>query len=179
MKKLILTLLVAASAAGSASALDFKSYAEGVKGTKFLVNAGIGYGILPYTMSLPPISASVEYALPNLPLSVGGYFGIAMDEEDLGVGSYSDTLVGIGAKASWHMDLGLKNLDPYASLTLGWLVWTQTYSLGGSDTDSDYSTFFYSANIGARYFFTKNIGAYIELGYSAVSVASLGLAVKF
>jgi hypothetical protein len=77
------------------------------------------------------------------------------------------------------VDLGVKNLDPYASLTLGWLLWNQTYSGLGSDTDSDLSTFFYTANIGARYFFTKNIGAYIELGYSAVSVASLGLAVKF
>ncbi|GAB6391675.1 MAG: hypothetical protein MdMp014T_1048 [Treponematales bacterium] len=187
MKKLILALLVTAAAAGGAEALDFKSYAEGVKGTRFLVNAGVGVGILPYTVSLSPFSASVEYALPNLPLSVGGYFGAALGGARSAYYSYFNTLAAAGAKASWHVDLGVKNLDTYASLTLGWLAWNENVKYDAPenipersyDTDYDHSGFFWSANIGARYFFTKNIGIYLELGYSAMSVASLGLAAMF
>jgi hypothetical protein len=178
----------------------YNSYAPGIDGSKIFVNAGIGVGILPYKMSIPPISASVEYALPNIPLSLGGYFGITgyNEEENIGSASYTykGTLVGFGAKASYHFNF-IKNLDPYVSLLLGWLVWNeevtatvhpQSYGAGpysvstpGSTAtaEEDMSTFLYGFNIGARYFFTPLIGAYAELGYSAVSVLSVGVTLKF
>jgi hypothetical protein len=141
-------------------------------------------------MSLPPISASVEYGLSNLPLSFGAYFGIAgYDEELTAYSAYKGSLTGFGAKASYHFNF-IKNLDPYVSLTLGWLIHNQeaTVTIPGipgliepitGTSESDLSTFFYGFNLGARYFFTSNIGAYVELGYSAVSVVSAGIAVKF
>ena len=134
-------------------------------------------------MSLPPISVSAEYGLPKLPLSIGGYFGITgYDEEISSSSSYKGTLIGLGAKASWHFNF-LKNLDTYASLVLGYLIYNEevkTTILGTTVTDGyDLSTFYYGFNLGARYFFTNNIGAYVELGYSAVSVVSAGLSLKF
>jgi hypothetical protein len=197
MKKLVLfsvlTVLAAGVAFGQAEETGrtwYNSYALGMEDSKFLINAGIGLGILPYKMSIPPISASVEYrlGLANIPLSVGGYFGITgYDEELTAYSSYKGTLVGFGAKGSYHFNF-LKNLDTYVSLTLGWLIYNQEVKTtipvtGGDDVtttaENDLSTFFYGFNLGARYFFTKNIGAYVELGYSAVSVASAGLALKF
>jgi hypothetical protein len=195
MKKLmLLSVLAAAVAGGVFGQAWYNSYAPGIEGSKIFINGGIGFGVLPYKMSLPPISASVEYGLARIPLSVGAYFGITgYDEELTAYSSYKGTLVGFGAKASYHFNF-LRNLDPYASLTLGWLIYSQevkssitvpSYTPPNTSTtttttaENDLSTFFYGFSLGARYFFTKNIGAYVELGYSAVSVVSAGLSVKF
>jgi hypothetical protein len=188
MKKLGFVLVLASVLAGGVFGQTwYKSYAPGIEGTKFFVNAGIGYGVLPYKIALPPISASAEYALAKLPISVGAYFGITTYEEET-VYTYKGTMTGFGAKASYHFNF-LKNLDTYASVTLGWLIWSEeytipaygygSYTVPAQDYETDLSTFLYGFNVGARYFFTKNIGAYVELGYSAVSVASVGLALKF
>jgi len=187
-KRVFVFLVLAVIAAGGVFALDtdwWKSYAPGIEESIILVNAGIGLGVLPYKLSLPPISASVEYKLPiKLPISVGGYFGVAGYKEDYGLGNYSGTMIGIGARGAWHFNF-LKNLDTYVGLNLGWMIWNETYEWTNSwdnktyTDDYDYSTFYYAFNIGARYFFTKNIGAYLEVGYSPISIASLGLALKF
>ncbi|MDR0638222.1 MAG: hypothetical protein LBG27_04850 [Spirochaetaceae bacterium] len=182
-KKIGLVLVLAMTVAGGVFAEWYNSYAPGIEGSKFFINGGIGLGILPYKMSLPAISASVEYGLPNIPLSVGGCFGVTAYEEEISAySSYKGTLVGLGAKVSWHFNF-LENLDTYASLVLGYLFYTQevkTTILNVSATaENDLSTFLYGFNLGARYFFTDTIGAYVELGYSAVSVASVGLSLKF
>ncbi|MDR1148625.1 MAG: hypothetical protein LBK66_08345 [Spirochaetaceae bacterium] len=167
----------------------YYSYSELVKENKFLINAGIGYSAAPYEMRVPPISASVEYMLQELPLSVGGYFGMSMNKADYGVARYSDTTMGFGARASWHLNL-IKTLDTYISLTLGWVIWqqkvedTRTEYAGGfimSPTSAEINrgTILLGFNIGARYFFTKNVGAYLEVGYNVVSVLSIGLSLKF
>jgi hypothetical protein len=57
----------------------------------------------------------------------------------------------------------LKNLDTYAGLTLGYVI--QTFD-GGDYSGSAYegvSFFLFGVNIGARYFFTESIGAYLEV----------------
>jgi hypothetical protein len=186
MKKLVFVVLIlAVIAAGGAFAQGkewYNSYAPGVEESKLLINAGIGFGVLPYKLSLPPISASIEYAGLNIPLSIGGYFGIAKYEEDVGFYHYSGTMMGIGARAAWHFNFA-KNLDTYVGLNLGWMIWNQTneYTLLGRKvtTEFDYSAVYYAFNIGTRYFFTKNIGAYAELGYSPISIISVGLSLKF
>ncbi|MDR1363056.1 MAG: porin family protein [Spirochaetaceae bacterium] len=189
-KKVVLGMIIAALAAGSVFAQTeettqeapektwYNSYSEAVGQNKILINAGIGAGILPYTVSLPAISVSAEYVLQKLPLSIGGYFGITADEEKIGNYTYGDTMIGIGVRGSWHFNF-MKALDAYASLSLGWLVWTFKTETPAVTAEADYSTVLFGFNLGARYFFTKNIGAYVEVGYSAVSVASVGLSLKF
>jgi hypothetical protein len=190
MKKLMLLSVLAVAAAGGVFGQEwYNSYAPGIEGSKIFINGGIGVGVLPYKMSLPPISASIEYGFSKIPLSLGAYFGITGYNEDFTLySSYKGTLTGFGAKTSYHFNF-VKNLDPYVSLTLGWLVYHQEEKISiavpidtppaTTTVEHDLSTFFYGFNLGARYFFTKNIGAYVELGYSAVSVVSAGLSLKF
>jgi len=191
-----LALLLAAVVAGGASAVDWKAYPEAIKQGNILVNAGLGFGAPLYGDTvIPPISASVDVALPlgGLPLSLGGYFGFTTTEykQSYSLLSYnygytfSYTGMAFGGRVGYHPNFGVKNLDPYANLTLGYYLFTAKAEYTGDwgssvvKTDPvDYSTFFFSANIGARYFFTPNIGAYAELGYSALSYVSAGLTVK-
>jgi hypothetical protein len=77
-------------------------------------------------------------------------------------------------------------LDTYAGVTLGYVIQTgdvkykgAASSLGRNTSYDGVSFLLFGANIGARYFFTNNIGAYLELGYSGLQVASIGLALKF
>jgi hypothetical protein len=196
MKKLMLLSVLATLAAGGifgqteeAGQTWYNSYAPGIEDTKFFINGGIGFGILPHKMSLPPISLSAEYALglPNLPVSVGAYFGITGYNEELGYYTYEGTMVGLGAKGSYHFNF-LKNLDTYASVTVGLLIYTEdvtttipaTYYSEKKTTTvaNDLTTIFYGFSLGARYFFTKNIAAYAEVGYSAVSIVSAGLSLR-
>lgn len=176
MKKALLILILA----GGAFAEEwYNSYASGIAGSHILANVGVGFGILPYKLSVPPISASVEYMLDKIPLSLGGYFGIAGYKEDLIYSTYTGTMVGIGARAAWHVGF-VKNLDVYGGLNLGWMVYTQEIkSPGISAIKNDLSAFYYTFFVGGRYFFTKNIGAYVELGYSPISIVSAGLSLKF
>jgi opacity protein-like surface antigen len=183
MKKLMLLSGLAGVLAGGVFGQTWIGYAPWIEGSKVFINAGAGYGLLPYKMSLPPISASVEYGLDNIPLSLGMYFGITgYDQELSSISSYKGNMTGFGARASYHFNF-LENLDPYVSFTLGWLIYSQevksTFLGTESTVENDLSTFFYAVNLGARYFFTKNIGVYAEFGYSAVSVASAGLSLKF
>jgi hypothetical protein len=194
-KKLVVVLLLTAIAVGSVSALDFTNYAEGIRDSKFFINFGIGWGPgigdYEFERKLPPISASVEYALAiSLPITVGGYFGITTyDDTRTYWGGityvtthYTGTLIGLGVKAAYHVDFGVRNLDTYAGLLLGYLSWKYENTVRGISTtvvtDND-DEFFFGIHLGARYFFTNNIGAYIELGYSKISIVSIGLAVKF
>jgi hypothetical protein len=185
---LALVALVTGGGVFSQEKTWYNSYAPEIEGSKIFVNAGIGFGLLPYKMSLPPISASVEYGLDNIPLSLGGYFGIAGYNEDIGRANYSATMAGIAARAAWHFNF-IRNLDTYVGLNLGFMLYKQTVetqgdtyygtTVAGSKVENDLNTFYYAFNIGGRYFFTKNIGAYIELGYSPIAIASLGLSLKF
>jgi hypothetical protein len=170
----------------------YNSYAPGIvdSGTRLFVNAGAGFGLFPvYTkMAVPPLEANVEYALPiSLPISVGGFFCFAMGKEEFTpyyVTTYkyedTETAMAFGLRAFYHFNF-IKNLDTYAGLGLGWLIWNvkRDYSAVYTDTSYDYSTFFYDIRVGAKYFFTNNIGAYVEVGYNLISVVGVGLALKF
>ncbi|MDR0409296.1 MAG: hypothetical protein LBH18_02735 [Spirochaetaceae bacterium] len=191
-KKCLLILALAGTFAGGVFAQDedasaqskwYNSYAPGIAGSKFLINAGIGYHMFhSRNMEIPPLSASVEYALPKIPLSVGGYFGFATNKDDDGHSVDKELRLGFGAKASYHFNF-VKNFDPYISIVLGWLIdkETHTYTFWDKEYTDEYddSELLFGFNLGARYFFTNNIGAYLELGSNSISVASIGLAVKF
>lgn len=181
-KKILLVLVLATAAAGGVFGQAwYNSYASGIEGSKIFINAGVGYVYLPYKMSLPPISGSVEYGLSKIPLSLGAYFGITMYDGDIGGTNTKGTLMGVGARASYHFNF-IKNLDPYVTLVLGWLIYKQEVKKTvpvTSTMEHDLSTFLYGFHLGTRYFFTKNIGIYAELGWDAVSIVSAGLSLKF
>jgi hypothetical protein len=196
MKKVFVLSVLAMVAAGAVFGQEgrtwYNSYAEGVD-QKVLINAGIGLGPTGgYDMGIPPVSASVDYKLPiSLPITVGGIFTFAQWKYSVSVPTVTGTYpnisygskgydfvwnnIGIGARGAYHFNL-MRNLDIYAGLTLGYVI--QTFDGENISGYEGVSFFLFGANFGARYFFTKSIGAYLEAGYSGLQFASLGLAVK-
>lgn len=167
-KKVALSLLIAGGVAFGANAQTFQ------KGN-FLINAGVGtIGSGAGTA----FGAAAEYGFTDQ-ISGGASFMTASP----GAG-VSNTR--IGARASYHLDMGTEGLDAYAGPTVGYqtvkipsvTVMGTTYG-GGSA-----GAVFYGAQAGARYMFAKNIGIYAEVGYAGASgggglAANGGLALKF
>jgi hypothetical protein len=180
-KKLVLVLVLAMIVAGGAFAEWYNSYAPGIDKSSVLINAGIGLGFASSmysgaSMGLPPISAAVDFKLPvAAPITLGALG--TFSTYTWGSTSYTYTLtnIGLGARGNYHFNF-VKNLDVYGGLTLGYITATVTSSHGGSASIGD---FWAGAQIGARYFFTDMIGAYLELGYNALQVAGVGITVKF
>jgi hypothetical protein len=189
-RKLCAVLILLVIAAGGAFAQNwYDSYAPGIDESTVLINAGVGLGFSSYRMGIPPISASVDFKLPvKLPITIGGTAAFSTWGYSSGSGDYqvdvTYTNIGFGVRGAYHFNF-VKNLDTYAGITLGYVIQSADVKYGsayGSEVKPVYdgiSFLLYGANIGARYFFTKNIGAYFELGYSGLQVASIGLSVKF
>ena len=189
-----LALFMITAAASTVSALDFNftKFAEGVGDQKFHAGINMGIGALPYDLSLPAIQASFEYNVGNqflngLPITAGVCFGVTGydnkgDPKTL-AGQWTGSLIGIGVKGNWHIDLGIPNLDTYGGLTLGILLWPEqnvfTHNGGEQTNDFNHTTMLYGINLGVKYYFTEMIGAYLEVGYSQISIVQLGLALKF
>ena len=187
-------LVLAIVIAGGVFAQEwYNSYAPGVDTNRVFVNAGIGLGPNGgYSMGIPPISASVDVKLPlDFPITVGaiGTFGTWKYSTSIPAISNSNTNVtytnlGIGARGMYHFNF-IQNLDTYAGLTLGYVIQTvkATYGTYYDTTPrtgySGSSFFLWGLNIGARYFFTDMVGAYLELGYSGLQYGGLGVTVKF
>lgn len=98
---------------------------------------------------------------------------------------YSWTYLTIGVRGTWHYNEwhGLPNLDTYGGLMLAYRSATYKdrtsypdgwqglkYSWSGSGVG-------FSGILGARYYFTDNIGAFMEAGFG-YAVLQVGLAVK-
>jgi hypothetical protein len=190
-KKTGLVVVLAILVAGGAFAVDWQAYPDSIKQGTFLINAGIGFGTtLSGSMVVPPLSASVDYALPlgGLPFTVGALLGFTTSKYKSGYGIYeytwSYTGIAIAGRFGYHPDFGVKNLDVYANIGLGYYIYTgkadYPSNFGGYKYDPDnLSTPYFDFDIGAHYFFTNNIGAFLEVGYSYLSFITAGVALKF
>jgi hypothetical protein len=167
-------------AAGSVSAADFAAYPNAIGQGDIVINAGVGFGTPVYgNMTIPPISVSVDYALPigGLPFMVGGLAGFNRSKWS-GVGyTYTYTGIALAGRFGYHPDLGVKNLNAYTNMSLGYYIYNGKSS--NEYSPASYSRFYWALNLGARYFFTSAIGAFVELGYSELSFVSAGVAIKF
>ena len=91
----------------------------------------------------------------------------------------------IGARGTYHF-FTKEKLDCYVSLGAGFNINTYDYSNSGSYAYGVYaaparsrSTLYESATVGVRYYFTKNIGVYSELGWDMSAPIQGGVAIKF
>jgi hypothetical protein len=190
MKKRVLVFLVLATVAvGGAFAEWYDSYAEGIDASNVFINAGIGYR-LGGGKGIPPITVSADFKLPiKMPITLGAMASLSTDgpyETMTGFdpvaykwtyGKYTLMDIGIGARAMYHFGF-LKNLDTYAGVTLGYTIQTSTGD--AKDWYKGVSYFLWGAKLGGRYFFTNNIGAYLELDYLVLFFTpSVGLSLKF
>lgn len=129
-----------------------------------LLNLGIGLGGGFGT----PIGASFEHGFTE---NISGGLMATYSSQD--VVGFKLTYIIVGARASYHHDFGIENLDTYGGVMLG-------YNKIGYDTGYIGSAggVVYSGYVGGRYYFTEKIGAFGEVGYGIANL-TVGLAVKF
>ena len=145
-----------------------------------VINAGIGLGSYinhaGFSMAIPPITASFEYGILDLfnrkgAIGVGGYLGYVLYRDkrsDYNIGDFV-----IGPRGLFHYQF-VDKLDTYAGLMLGYDIVSFSQRMPDATGSRFYSTFF----IGARYYFTRNVAVFGELGYN-IAPLELGLSYKF
>ncbi len=190
MNKLAIALMLIAGSAASIFAIDFKSYPEAFSAGNIAINAGAGYGKALYgTTVIPPISATVDYALPiaGLPFSVGGLVGFTSSKYSYsssyyGSYEYDYSTIALGARIAYHPNFGIKKLDTYVGAMVGYYLINGSASGTGYYANKEYDgsngSFAWGSYIGARYFFMPNLAAFAELG-AGFTYATLGASFKF
>jgi hypothetical protein len=186
MKKILIALSLCVLMTTAVFAVDWVNYSPAYQEGDIAVQAGIGllssfYG----DTTIPPISVSVDYAYPiaDLPFSFGGIVGFSASEESYSYYTYDWTYeysyILVGARASYHVDFGVENLDTYTGVMVGYNIVSS--SITGDETlssSASSSYLLYGGYVGARYFFTENIAAFGELGYG-MGIITLGATMTF
>ena len=153
------------------------------KGTT-AINAGIGLGSYYNSLSIPPLSVSLDYGVTdnmingnNGSISVGGFVGYAASSYSGWIADKVNVSYAIlGARGAFHYQFAPK-LDTYAGLMV-------SYDIASASSNSDYagasvatSGINWTLFLGGRYFFTEKIGAFAELGYGFYNL-NLGVTFK-
>ncbi|GHV30782.1 hypothetical protein AGMMS4952_18290 [Spirochaetia bacterium] len=202
MKKILSSVLLCFALAGASvfafEGDDLKTYPSATPKGSFLINAGVGIGPTIYgDINIPPIGLTVDYNLPlfgGLPFTIGGLFEFAGSKYDFNSSwggvtwGYTElhSFLSIGGRFGYHLNWGVDKLDTYVVAGVGWTIGIvdRTYSgdWGGYSKPSEdaHGSFLFDINIGARWFFIPNLGAFLEIGggYHNLSTVSLGVAVK-
>lgn len=173
MKKLLtLTFIIAAVLISS------KGYSQAYKNGDKLLNVGIGLNS--YYTGGTPFGASFEVGITDQ-ISVGGNLDYLSTSYDFG-GKF--TAIYVGGRGSYHVNELLKidndKIDLYGGVGLGYrsFSWKDTYS--GASLGSAYgSGVYFGLHIGGKYYFSDNIGAFVELGAIGSTNARIGVAFKF
>jgi hypothetical protein len=181
--------------------IDLDEYPSAVNRGSILLNIGAGYGTMinKGTKTLvPPVIVSADYVLPigGLPFSLGLMAGFSSeyakstnvpyepDTSQRGSEEFNHYVFAAGGRFSYHFNWGVNKLDTYSTVTLGFLLNSTNYKVefpgqqSNSDSDSDF-LFLWGLNIGGRYFFTPHFGLFLDMGYTRLTVISLGTAFKF
>jgi hypothetical protein len=170
---------------GSSKSRVRYSSATGFNQGDKLLNVGIGLSSYYYGN---PIGLSFESGINN-DISVGGQFDYNSGNYD---GYYSTnyrwgySAYYLGVRGSYHVNRLLhvnnKDVDLYAGVGLGYqrFRWDdESYGYGYGYSYNYRSGLFFNYFIGGKYYFTDKIGGFLELGYTGLSSARVGLAVKF
>ncbi|TNE26932.1 MAG: hypothetical protein EP346_13490 [Bacteroidetes bacterium] len=188
MKKLrlfsSLVLVIMLLTSNLVSAQRRRGFAEGQSD----LNLGIGFVTfgLKGDVTVPPVSISYEYGISDN-IGVGLFAVYTASSFDFGASfgvtgapEIQYTYGMFAARGSYHFKL-LKGLDTYAGLMVGYNKVTVDYDkddFNGMSPSLDLSGIIYGFHAGGRYHFTKNLGAFLEIGYG-VSAVNLGLTAKF
>ena len=134
-------------------------------GTVFL-HGGVGFSLGPDNRYTPSGNIVTDFAVPLFALPFTTGFAVTYAGENKVKGeTKSEYNVGIGFRLGYHFNTGVKQLDPYALLTLGGIV-------------SDYPLFWLGLGGGARFFFLPRFGAFAEFTMGNLHNISFGLAFK-
>jgi outer membrane protein W len=199
MKKvLFVSALFMFAVSAKSIAQDDNGGAWGGKGT-VVVNAGYGFGNIWKTLFKVAAGFSSNEVKATGPIAAGFEYGVS---EKIGIGlqlgygqvkstaknntyTQTETLTSFQALARGNYHFGSSaKFDPYIGLGLGYGNFKYKYT----DTDPSAdpvstfaipSAFGFSGALGARYYFSPNIGIYAEVGYVTGSIAQAGAVVKF
>ena len=150
------------------------------KGTT-AINAGIGLGSYYNSLSIPPLSVSLDYGVTdnlingnNGSISVGGFVGYAGGSQTYGTYKNSFSYIALGGRGAFHYQFAPK-LDTYAGLMVSYDIVSSNYDAFSNYIKSSHID--WSLFLGARYFFTEKIGGFAELGYGFYNL-NLGVTFK-
>ncbi|QEC42906.1 hypothetical protein [Pseudobacter ginsenosidimutans] len=151
------------------------------KGDKLL---NVGIGLNSYYSGGIPFGASFEYGVTE-DISVGinadylshKYGGFGYD--------WKFTALYFGARANYHfntlLNINNEKVDVYAGVGLGYrsFKWKDS-DYDGEGLKSSYgSGVYFGILAGGKYYFTENIGGFLELGATGSTNVRLGVAFKF
>jgi hypothetical protein len=173
-KRAAALIVMGCAVLGTASAQDLSN--GPVQPGNILVGVGAEYGS--YDPSLPLVKESplfggavhADYVLPSVSwLTAGLEAGYNFSALDVPSGDASVCVIPILFRVGYRIGL-LPKLDAYAVAKIGGALgfW------GGDAADSGWSApsgLAYGGNIGARFFFTGKIGAFVEMGYEKYVLA--------
>ena len=154
-----------------------------------VVNIGLGLGStfysgLYYKSTVPPLSISFEKGIVDEVFEKGvigigayaGYSGYKYEFMDWG---WRYTTFILGARGAFHYPV-IEKLDTYSGLLIGYQI-VSSKEFGTLGTGFNYSAsgshVTWSWFVGGRYYFSDNLGAFLELGYG-ITYLNLGLAIK-
>lgn len=193
MKKLLFASAILFAASTSAFAQDGgTAYSKG----QSTVALGYGFGNIwktgfkltsavngGSTKSMGPVAVTYEYGIADK-ISIGATISYSSLKN-----TYPDksseklTNFGIVARGNYHFGSSEK-FDPYIGLGVGYYNFKYS-SLDENGNADDFGTYViptsigYSAQLGAKYYFTSNIAAFAELGYIAGGYGQIGVNFKF
>jgi hypothetical protein len=149
------------------------------KGDKLL---NIGIGVNSYYGRGIPFGASFEYGITD-DISVGGNVDYFSESYRFAGDRYRYRVMYFGARGAYHFNnlLNINNdaVDLYGGLTLGFrnFSWNNSWD---DDLDGVYSSgLFLGAFIGGKYYFSKNISGFAELGAIGSTNGRIGIAFRF
>jgi len=181
MKKRLIVLIIVAIFMATAPLMAKGNSNSGLSHNPgdIVLQIGVGWGYYGvYGIGVPPITVVGEYGITDN-ISVGGMIGYNNWGYSYGTYNITSHNIMLGVRGNWHFNdlIHVKNLDLYAGIALGAYVYVTTsniaYYTGGTTAG-----FLWNFQVGARYYFTQNIGVWLELGYG-YSVVSGGVVFKF
>jgi hypothetical protein len=137
----------------------------------FMVNGGFSAGALNPSMDgldnslLMGGRFQVDYAVKCF-LTIGLETGFS--NAQIGNSDFSMGMVPIMARIAWH-PFSLKNIDPYLVGKAGYGFGFWTAEGNDYNWNDPHGGFVWGVNLGTRFFFTRNIGMFIEAGYECQS----------
>ncbi|RZK37890.1 MAG: hypothetical protein EOO90_24055 [Pedobacter sp.] len=165
LKKLTLILVLVGLGVSASFA---QTYSKGDN----LLNVGVGVGGGFGT----PMGISFEHGFTDK-ISGGAYAAYASKTTPTGFGDFKYTYILTAARASYHFDFGVENLDPYLGVILGYNIASAKWNGTGAMPASSAGGVIYGGHAGARYFFSEKIGVFGEAGYG-VGNLNIGLTFK-
>ncbi len=138
--------------------------------------------------STGPVALTYEYGASEK-ISVGVAFGYSQvkgkyTDPDYSGSNYDESLTNISAlaRANYHFGQSDK-FDPYIGIGAGYYNFKYKYKDADGNTDGGSvivpTSFGFSGQLGANYYFSSSLGAYIEVGYVGGSLAQIGLTARF